>query len=86
MWFVNMIYTLVFLSFLLLATPGEEHGAVTWCPGKAAVSPGMSAALLSYLLQDPAGYNGSSAAGLPLSFQDSDRTRVDGERDGCDSL
>lgn len=46
----------------------------------------MSAALLSYLFQDAADCNGSSDAVLPLSFQDSDRGRVDGERDGCDSL
>ena len=46
----------------------------------------MSAVLPSYPCEDAADYNVSSAAVLPLSFQDSDRGKVDRERDGDDSL
>lgn len=80
MWFVNVIYTLVSLSSLLLAAPG-------WGALRRQLSvQGMSAEPPSYPVQDAAHYNGSSAAVLPLPSQDSDRRRVDGERDGCDSL
>lgn len=62
MWFVNVIYTLVSLSSLLLAAPG-------WGALRRQLSvQGMSAEPPSYPVQDAARYNGSSSA-LPRQWQ-----------------